>query len=154
MLCQIFRVRGNLLALMLNRLMPYSAYNFSLPIRLCFFTCFPNSLHIWGLVFIRITVKYQIEVIHQDLFWLLTTLSIYVSINVCTHVSVCLRVWVKQQTSGFNHMQDVITLFFFLATFVNERDLAKKWTFYSLFKSTNGLRRKINRWKQERHLGL
>lgn len=60
----------------------------------------------------------------------------------------------KQQASGFNYMQNVITLFFLGHICGPERDLAKKWTIYSPFKPTNGLKRKINRWKQERHLGL
>lgn len=60
----------------------------------------------------------------------------------------------KKQASGFSHMQNVITLFFLGYVCGQEMDLAKKWTIYSSFKSTNGLKRKINIWKQETHLEL
>lgn len=44
----------------------------------------------------------------------------------------------KKQASGFNHMQNVITLFFLGYVCGQEMDLAKKWAIYSSFKSTKG----------------
>lgn len=82
-------------------------------------------------------LKNQIEVIHQDLFWLLTK-AIYIW-EYTVHMYLYAYVYVlKKQASGFNHMQNVITLFFLGYVCGQEMDLAKKWAIYSSFKSTKG----------------
>lgn len=112
--CQIFRVREDLLALMLNRLMFSSAYSFSLPIRLWFFTYFLNSLYIWWLLFARITVKNQSNRGDSPRSVLIIKKGcIYVWLYAYVHIYLYVSVFaLKQQASGFNHMQNVITLFF------------------------------------------
>jgi len=79
---------------------------------------------------------------------------ICVCVYIHVHIFLCGYVYdLKQQASGFNHMQNVITLSFPGHICGQEMDLVKKWTIYSPFQCSR-LKRKMNRWKQERHLGL